>query len=152
MLDAVCQKHSWCSCMLHLTHPLLSLFKRLREERQKQAKQQQDEGLKRDMEKSQVPEGKKVSTVVCGNTSPQQLTLEELGVPEYEMLKGKVSLRGLWSCVGMAPTARCIPAYRSDVTQGTAGKSVTVHIIPAQCPSITLLSATSPPPLLASSQ
>ncbi|XP_032927465.1 cilia- and flagella-associated protein 100 isoform X3 [Catharus ustulatus] len=73
---------------------------RLREERQKQAKQQQDEGLKRDTEKSQVPEGKKVSTVVCGNTSPQQLTLEELGVPEYEMLKGKVSLRGLWSCVG----------------------------------------------------
>uniref|UniRef100_A0A8C3V743 Uncharacterized protein n=1 Tax=Catharus ustulatus TaxID=91951 RepID=A0A8C3V743_CATUS len=54
----------------------------------------------RDTEKSQVPEGKKVSTVVCGNTSPQQLTLEELGVPEYEMLKGKVSLRGLWSCVG----------------------------------------------------
>ncbi|XP_032927464.1 cilia- and flagella-associated protein 100 isoform X2 [Catharus ustulatus] len=32
---------------------------RLREERQKQAKQQQDEGLKRDTEKSQVPEGKK---------------------------------------------------------------------------------------------
>ncbi|XP_041320853.1 cilia- and flagella-associated protein 100 [Pyrgilauda ruficollis] len=32
---------------------------RLREEKQKQAKQQQDEGLKRDMERSQVPEEKK---------------------------------------------------------------------------------------------
>lgn len=73
--------------------------------------------MKRDMERSQVPEEKKVSAVVCGNTSPQQLTLEELGVPEYEVLKGKVSLRGLWSCVGMAPTVRCSPIYRSDVTQ-----------------------------------
>lgn len=79
-IDAVCQKHIWCSCMLHLTHPLFPLFKRLREEKQKQLKQQQDEGLKRDMERSQVPEGKKVSAVVCGNTSLRQLTLEKLGV------------------------------------------------------------------------
>uniref|UniRef100_H0ZD09 Cilia and flagella associated protein 100 n=1 Tax=Taeniopygia guttata TaxID=59729 RepID=H0ZD09_TAEGU len=89
---------------------------RPREEKQKQAKQQQDEGLKKDMERSRVPEGKKVSAVVCGNTSPQQLTLEKLGVPEYQVFKGKVLLRGLHSCVGMAPTARCSPVYRSDVT------------------------------------
>ncbi|OWK63599.1 Coiled-coil domain-containing protein 37 [Lonchura striata] len=39
---------------------------RLREEKQKQAKQQQDEGLKKDMERSQVPEGKKVSIASNG--------------------------------------------------------------------------------------
>lgn len=102
-VDAVCQKHSWCSCKLHLTQPLFPLFKRLREEKQKQARQQQDEGLKRDMERSQVPEEKKVSARLCGNTSPQQLTLVKLGVPEYQVFKGKVFLRGLHSCVGIAP-------------------------------------------------
>ncbi|KAL9838766.1 LOW QUALITY PROTEIN: cilia- and flagella-associated protein 100 [Geothlypis trichas] len=64
---------------------------RLREEKQKQARQQQDEGLKRDMERSQVPEEKKVSAKLCGSTSLNRSLWRSWGYLNIKCLREKYS-------------------------------------------------------------
>ena len=95
LLDARCNIRCWCSmskaysqctCTSRLTHPLFVPFKRVREEKLRQQKQQQEERSRQTLERSLAAVKKTVSAVTHRNTAPQQPTSEELGVLEHQAL------------------------------------------------------------------